>query len=99
MTLLAGYLALVHRLTEQSDVVIGIPVANREGRAESRLVGFCTRPLPIRTRQDSHPRFAEFVAPVHSLLRKPSRPGLYPILAPVKNLPRPRDGSRFPLFS
>ena len=55
MTLLAGYLALLHRLTGQADVVIGIPVAGREGRAEARLVGFCTRPLPIRSRLARRP--------------------------------------------
>jgi natural product biosynthesis luciferase-like monooxygenase protein/amino acid adenylation domain-containing protein len=99
MTMLAGYLALVHRLTGQADVVIGIPVAGREGRAEARLVGFCTRPLPIRSRYDGDPTFAEFMAQVRGLLLEAYEHADYSLLGLVEKLRRPRDASRFPLFS
>ena len=99
MTLLAGYLALVHRLTGQADVVIGIPVAGREGRAESRLVGFCTRPLPLRSRHDGDPTFAEFMAHVRGLLLEAYEHADYSLLGLVEKLRRPHDASRFPLFS
>jgi len=99
MTMLAGYLALVHRLTGQSDVVIGIPVAGREGRAEARLVGFCTRPLPLRSRLDGDPTFAELIAHVRGLLLEAYEHADYSVLTLVEKLRRPRDASRFPLFS
>jgi natural product biosynthesis luciferase-like monooxygenase protein/amino acid adenylation domain-containing protein len=99
MTMLAGYLALVHRLTGQADVVIGIPVAGREGRAEARLVGFCTRPLPIRSRYEGDPTFAEFMAQVRGLLLEAYEHADYSLLGLVEKLRRPRDASRFPLFS
>ncbi|HKV32962.1 MAG TPA: MupA/Atu3671 family FMN-dependent luciferase-like monooxygenase [Pyrinomonadaceae bacterium] len=99
MTLLAGYIALVHRLTEQADVVIGIPVAGREGRAESRLIGFCTRPLPLRSRLNGDPTFAEFMAHVRNLLLEAYEHADYSLLCLVEKLHRPRDASRFPLFS
>lgn len=99
MTLLSGYLALVHRLTGQADVVIGLPVAGRDGRAESRLVGFCTRPLPLRSRIDGDPTFAEFMANVRSLLLEAYEHADYSLLGLVEKLRRPRDASRFPLFS
>ncbi len=99
MTLLAGYLALLHRLTGQADVVIGIPVAGREGRAEARLVGFCTRPLPLRSRLAGDPTFAEFMAHVRGLLLEAYEHADYSVLGLVEKLRRPRDASRFPLFS
>ena len=99
MTMLAGYLALVHRLTGQADVVIGIPVAGREGRAEDRLVGFCTRPLPLRSRLDGDPTFADFIAHVRGLLLEAYEHADYSVLGLVEKLRRPRDTSRFPLFS
>ncbi len=102
MTLLAGHLALVHRLTGQADVVIGIPVAGREGRAEARLVGFCTRPLPLRSRLAPgalDPTFAEFMAHVRGLLFEAYEHADYSVLGLVEKLRRPRDASRFPLFS
>jgi natural product biosynthesis luciferase-like monooxygenase protein/amino acid adenylation domain-containing protein len=99
MTLLAGYLAMVHRLTGQADVVIGIPIAGREGRAEARLVGFCTRPLPLRSRLIGDPTFAEFMGHVRSLLLEAYDHADYSVLSLIEKLGRPRDASRFPLFS
>lgn len=99
MTMLAGYHALVHRLTGQADVVIGIPIAGREGRAEARLVGFCTRPLPLRSRLAGDPTFAEFMAHVRSMLLEAYEHADYSVLGLFEKLRRPRDASRFPLFS
>ena len=48
MTLLAGWAALMGRLTGQAEVVIGSPAANR-GRAEVEgLIGFFVSTLPLR---------------------------------------------------
>ncbi|HEV3051100.1 MAG TPA: amino acid adenylation domain-containing protein, partial [Longimicrobium sp.] len=48
MTLLAGWAAVLSRLSGQDDVVIGTPTANR-GRAEvEELIGFFVNTLPLR---------------------------------------------------
>jgi amino acid adenylation domain-containing protein len=48
MTLLAGWAAVLARLSGQGDVVIGTPTANR-GRAETeRLIGFFVNTLALR---------------------------------------------------
>ena len=48
MTLLAGWAALLGRLSGQEEVVIGTPVANR-GRAEIEgLIGFFVNTLALR---------------------------------------------------
>ncbi|HEX8353416.1 MAG TPA: condensation domain-containing protein, partial [Pyrinomonadaceae bacterium] len=99
MTLLAGHLALLHRLTGQSDVVVGIPVAGRAARDEARLVGFCTRPLPVRSRVEGDPTFAEFMTQVRGLLLEAYDHADFSALSLIEKLRRPRDASRFPLFS
>ena len=99
MTLLAGYLALLHRLTGQADVVVGTPVAGRAARDESRLVGYCTRPLPVRSRLVGDPTFAEFMAQVRGVMLEASEHADFSLSALVEQLRLPRDASRFPLFS
>ncbi|HLM54822.1 MAG TPA: amino acid adenylation domain-containing protein, partial [Pyrinomonadaceae bacterium] len=99
MTLLAGYLALLHRLTGQPDLVVGVPVAVRAARDEARLVGFCTRPLPVRSRVEGDPTFAEFMTQVRGLLLEAYDHADFSALSLIEKLRRPRDASRFPLFS
>ena len=55
MTLLAGWAALLARLSGQDDVVIGTPVANR-GRAEVEpLIGFFVNSLALRLDLSGNP--------------------------------------------
>ncbi|MFI5908320.1 amino acid adenylation domain-containing protein [Dactylosporangium sp. NPDC051541] len=46
--LFGAYAHTLQRLTGQSDVVIGVPVAEREHPGADRLVGHCNTVLPIR---------------------------------------------------
>ena len=48
MTLLAGWAALLSRLSGQTDVVIGTPVANRERAEIEGLIGFFANTLALR---------------------------------------------------
>jgi amino acid adenylation domain-containing protein len=48
MTLLAGWAALLSRLSGQADVVIGAPVANRERTEIEGLIGFFVNTLALR---------------------------------------------------
>jgi amino acid adenylation domain-containing protein len=57
MVLLAGLVALLHRYTGQSDIVIGAPVANRDRRELDELVGCFVNILPIRLSVDSRASF------------------------------------------
>ena len=61
MTLLAGWAALLSRLSGQQDVVIGSPTANR-GRAEiERLIGFFVSTLVLRLDLSGSPRVSELL--------------------------------------
>jgi pristinamycin I synthase-3/4 len=48
MTLLAGFLALLHRYTGQPDVVVGAPIAGRTRVEIEPLIGFFVGTLPLR---------------------------------------------------
>ncbi|MDU6568845.1 MAG: condensation domain-containing protein, partial [Enterococcus faecalis] len=64
MTLLAGWAALLSRLSGQEDVVIGSPVANR-GRAEiDGLIGFFVNTLAVRVDLSGPPSVSELLARV-----------------------------------
>jgi len=61
MTLLAGWAALLGRLSGQQDVVVGTPVANR-GRSEIEgLIGFFVNTLALRLDLAGTPRVAELL--------------------------------------
>ena len=61
MTLLAGWAALLARLSGQQDVVIGTPVANR-GRSEIEgLIGFFVNTLALRLDVSGTPTVGELL--------------------------------------
>ena len=64
MTLLAGFQALLARLSGQDDVVVGTDLANRTQFATEKLIGFFVNLLPIRTRMTGDPTFTELLGRV-----------------------------------
>ncbi|HEU4557883.1 MAG TPA: amino acid adenylation domain-containing protein, partial [Longimicrobium sp.] len=66
MTLLAGWAALLARLSGQDDVVVGTPSANR-GRAEIEgLIGFFINTLALRVDLSGSPTVTELLAQVRA---------------------------------
>jgi amino acid adenylation domain-containing protein len=55
MTLLSGWGALLSRLSGQTDLVIGTPVANRQRREVENLIGFFINTLSLRLGFDGKP--------------------------------------------
>jgi len=66
MTLLAAWQALFHRLTGQTDVAIGSPVANRNRPEVEGLIGFFVNMLALRTDCGGDPLFGELLERVRS---------------------------------
>jgi 3-oxoacyl-(acyl-carrier-protein) synthase/aryl carrier-like protein len=57
MTLLAGFGALLHRYSGQTDMVIGSPVANRRQQRFEGTIGFFSNTLPLRLDLAGDPTF------------------------------------------
>jgi Condensation domain len=68
MTLLAGWAALLARLSGQDDMVIGSPVANRTRTEIEPLIGFFVNTLALRLDLSGRPTVGE-------LLQRVKRPG------------------------
>ena len=64
MTLLAGWAALMCRLSGQDDVVIGTPVANRNRAEIESLLGFFVNTLALRLEFSDNPTVAELLQQV-----------------------------------
>jgi amino acid adenylation domain-containing protein len=66
MTLLAAWAALLARLSGQSDVVIGTPVANRHRAEVEPLIGFFVNTQALRVDLSGSPTVAELLAQVRA---------------------------------
>ena len=62
VTLLTGFEILLHRLSGQDEVVVGIPAAGQPLTGTQPLVGHCTNLLPLRSRYDANQKFGDFLA-------------------------------------
>ncbi|HEY0372253.1 MAG TPA: condensation domain-containing protein, partial [Thermoanaerobaculia bacterium] len=64
MTLLSAWGVLLSRLSGQTDVVIGTPVANRQRREVEGLIGFFVNTLALRLQLDDQPTLPALLAQV-----------------------------------
>jgi amino acid adenylation domain-containing protein len=68
MALLTLFKVLLARYSDQSDIVVGVPVANRAERDLEDLIGFFVNTLAIRTKIENDPSFNQLAALVCSNL-------------------------------
>jgi amino acid adenylation domain-containing protein len=61
MVLLAAFQTLLHRYTEQADIAIGSPIANRHRSELEGLIGFLVNSLVLRTNLAGDPTFRELL--------------------------------------
>ncbi|MFH9491983.1 amino acid adenylation domain-containing protein [Streptomyces halstedii] len=98
MTLLAAYVALLHRYSGQEDIVVGVPVANR-GQAEvERLIGYFVNTLAIRNDASGDPTFTELLGRVRGAALDAFAHQELPFERLVEELCPERDLSRSPVF-
>ena len=65
VVLLAAFTSLLARYSGQTDVVIGTAVAGRSRAGTEGLVGYLANTLPVRSRFDNDPTFAELLKRVN----------------------------------
>ncbi|HEX7771280.1 MAG TPA: condensation domain-containing protein, partial [Pyrinomonadaceae bacterium] len=61
MLVLAAFKVLLYRYTSQSDLVVGVPIANRNRVQTENLIGFFVNTLALRTDLSGEPTFREVV--------------------------------------
>lgn len=97
-SLLAGFSTLLHRLTSQDDVVIGIPVAGQAAGNEG-LVGHCVSMLPLRLRMQPSMPFAQLLECSRVAMLDAYDHQRVTFGRLLQLLPLQRDPSRLPLIS
>lgn len=98
MTLLSGFVALLHRYTGQEDIAIGCPVANRTRRELEDLIGFFVNTLVLRVDLSGEATFDELVDAVRRVSLDAFDHQDVPFEQLVNELHPQRDLSRNPLF-
>jgi amino acid adenylation domain-containing protein len=98
MTLLAGFKALLARYTGEEDVVIGIPVANRNHVELESLVGFFANTLVLRTDLSGDPTFRQLLERVRETSLEAYSHQDMPFEKLVEELRPDRRLGRNPLF-
>jgi len=98
MVLLTGFSILLHRLAGQTDVCVGIPVANRNRREIEDLIGFFVNTLVIRIDLSRNPTFHELLDQVRQTALEAYAHQDLPFERLVQEMAPQRDLSRNPLF-
>lgn len=60
-TLLAVFEVLLHKLTGQDDLVVGLPAAGQSAAGLGTVVGHCVNLLPLRSRPSGPSRFDDYL--------------------------------------
>ena len=98
VTLLAGFASLLHRLTAQDDLVVGIPTAGQSLLDDGTLVGHCVNFLPLRARLPEKQTAAELLQQIKQTLLDAYEHQSYTYGTLVRKLKLRRDPSRLPLI-
>ena len=98
MTLLAAFKVLLWRYTNQPDVVVGSPIANRTRAETEELIGFFVNTLVLRTDLSGDPTFSELLKRVKDVALGAYDHQDLPFEKLVEELSPERDPGRNPLF-
>src|SRR5713226_961607 len=98
MTLLAAFQTLLCRYTNQEDIVLGTPIANRTRRETEDLIGFFVNTLVLRTDLSGNPAFSELLRRVREVALQSYAHQDLPFEKLVEELKPERTLSYMPLF-
>ncbi|MFC4159173.1 non-ribosomal peptide synthetase [Chitinimonas lacunae] len=98
MTLAAVFNVLLHRYSQQDDLCIGYPVANRQRAEVEGLIGFFVNTLVLRTRLSPEQRFIDLLQQVRESVLDADAHQDVPFEKLVEELQPERSLSYTPLF-
>ncbi|MDP9014185.1 MAG: amino acid adenylation domain-containing protein [Pseudomonadota bacterium] len=97
VTLLAAYQALMGRLADQDEVVVGVPTAGQSLLEDQILVGHCVNFLPIRGSWRRETRVGEYLSATAKRVLDAYEHQDYTFGTLVRKLALPREPGRLPL--
>ncbi|AMA57435.1 non-ribosomal peptide synthetase [Bradyrhizobium sp. CCGE-LA001] len=96
--MLASFKLLLYRYTGQSDINIGVPVANRHRDETRGVIGLFVNTQVLRTQIDGRAAIADFIAAVHSATMEAQENQDLPFERLLEILQPTRSLSQNPLF-
>lgn len=98
MTLLASFFVLLHRYSDQDDICVGTPIANRNRAEMENLIGLFINMLVIRANLAGNPTFRHFLKQIKDTMLEAYDHQDMPFELLVEKLRPPRQGNRTPFF-
>ncbi len=98
MLLLASFQLLLHRYSGQADILVGVPVANRNRMETERLIGFFVNTQVMKARIDGLQPFTALLAQVREAAQQAQAHQDLPFEQLVQALQPQRSMSHSPLF-
>ena len=96
-TLLTCFEMLIHHITGQTDLVVGLPAAGQNDFGMKQLVGHCVNLLALRSRIDEDRPFVEHLKERRSAVLDASDNQKYTFGTLIRKLNVPREAGRVPL--
>ncbi|MCC2625251.1 MAG: hypothetical protein K0R14_1124 [Burkholderiales bacterium] len=96
--LLSGYYILLSSYSNQNDITIGIPVANRHYKQLEYLIGFFVNSLALRSRISKSDGLISYIKNISEQIIEAQAYQDIPFAELVSELNAPRDTSRHPVF-
>jgi amino acid adenylation domain-containing protein len=98
MTLLAAFKVLLYRYTQQEDIIVGTPIANRNRVEIEGLIGCFVNTLALRTNLGNNPTFRKLLKQVREVTLGAYAHQDLPFEKLVEELQVKRDLTHNPLF-
>jgi acyl transferase domain-containing protein len=95
--LLTGFTTILHRLSGQDDLVVGVPAAPQVLTGLKSLVGHCVNLLPIRSQLAADQDFAGFLQATQRITLDGFEHWQHPFASLLRRLNLARDPNRVPL--
>lgn len=99
MTVLASFKVLLHRLSGQDDIIVGVPAVSQLAVGNNHIVGHTVNFLPLRSRVEDSQSFVDYVASLRRVVLEGYQHQNFSFGDLVKNLNLKWDPSRSPLVS
>ena len=96
--LLTAFKVLLHRYTQQEDIIVGTPLAGRSCTAFEEIIGYFVNMVAIRSHVESEMAFDQLLKQVQSGVFNGLEHGDYPFSELVKDLDLRRNRSHSPVF-
>jgi amino acid adenylation domain-containing protein/non-ribosomal peptide synthase protein (TIGR01720 family) len=98
MTLLAAFKILLYRYTNQTDILVGSPIANRNRAEIENLIGFFVNTLVLRSNLSGNPTFRDLLTQVREVALGAYAHQDLPFEKLVEEIQPERNLSHNPLF-